>query len=92
MAFFELHSGLRFSIGLIFGCWAGVTLGVVIALMLVGRRMKQLEAENQLLSERLRKRATPLARTGTTGAGPSLVSSQGIHRSVSSPLRAVGGR
>ena len=88
MALFDVHPWLRFGVGFVAGCWIGAAVGIGIALMLAGRRLKQLETANMLLRIKLRARERQ-RRTGTDGPGPVLVMSPGFHRPASAPKRAV---
>ena len=90
MALFELHSWIRFGIGLIAGCWIGGTIGFAVAILLAGRRMHTLEAANSALRARLKTREMP-RRSGTAGAGPGTASGGGIHRPASAPLKVANG-
>ena len=90
MALFDVHPWLRFAVGLIAGCWIGAAIGMGIALVLAGRRLKQLETANMLLRIKLRARERQ-RRTGTEGPGPVLVVPPGAHRNASAPKRAANG-
>lgn len=63
---------LRFTVGLVIGCWAGVLIGGIIALLFAGRRLKQLETANMLLRVKLRSQEKQGQRTAA-GGGPILV-------------------
>ena len=70
MALAEVHSWARFIAGMLAGCWIGALVACGGILLLVGRRVHQLEAMNLLLRTRLRARSLP----PRGGAGePSLV-------------------
>lgn len=88
MALFDVHPWLRFGIGLLLGCWTGAAIGMAIALLLAGRRIKQLETANMLLRVKLRTRERQRG-TGTGGPGPVLVIPPGAHRPASAPRRAA---
>lgn len=88
MALFVLHPWIRFGAGLLAGCWIGVPLGIAVAVLLVGRRMRQLEAANELLRGKLRTRE----KAWQPGGGPTLVTAPGAARPATVRLRAVGGR
>ncbi|HEX4005727.1 MAG TPA: hypothetical protein VHX60_06105 [Acidobacteriaceae bacterium] len=92
MALFALHPWIRVAVDILVGCWIGVPFGMMIALTFAGRRIKQLECANNLLRMKLRTSEKPARANGTTGMGPSLVTSAATRRAVSAPLRAVGGR
>ena len=87
---FDIHPWLRFSVGLLVGCWIGVAIGCGLTLLLASRRLRQLQSANALLRLKLRVREKP-ARTGT---GPLLVvPSTGTHHSSGSFMgRAAGVR
>jgi hypothetical protein len=89
---FAFYPWLRFGIGVLAGCWIGAAVGLGITLILVGRRIQQLEEANLMLRAKLRARdkARP---SGTGGGGPVLVVPPGMNRPASSPLiRAAAGR
>lgn len=88
MALFDVHPWLRFGVGLLAGCWIGAAAGMAIALVLAGRRLRQLETANMLLRLKLRARERQ-RRTGTQGPGPVLVMPPGVHRPASAPRRAA---
>lgn len=80
----DAHLWARFVPGLLAGCWIGVIVGAGSALLLMGRRVRQLETINMLLRARLKLRekqqrpttATTLVmpRPGVTKPGPKPVS------------------
>jgi hypothetical protein len=72
MALFVVHAWAPFVSGMFVGCWIGATIGCAGILLVVGRRMRQLETINQLLRNKLKGREKP-QRTGTAGPGPTLV-------------------
>ncbi len=72
MALFVVHAWAPFVSGMFVGCWIGATVGCAGILLVVGRRMRQLETINQLLRNKLKGREKP-QRTGTGGPGPTLV-------------------
>jgi hypothetical protein len=88
MALFVLHSWIRFGVGLLAGCWIGVVIGMAIAILLAGRRMRSLESANLLLQLKLQVREKAW-RSGTEGAGPSLVPPANVDRPASAPRRAA---
>lgn len=90
MAFFEAHSWLRFSGGLIIGLWVGAAIGCAVTMLLAGRRLRQLETANLLLRVKLRTREKSQRRAGGA-AGPVLVVPPGANRPASSPLRRASG-
>jgi hypothetical protein len=70
MAFFEVHSLTRFLTGMLTGCWIGAGVGCAATLVLMGKRVRQLETINLLLRSKLRV----LDRSHRTGTGgPALV-------------------
>ena len=87
MALFVLHPWIRFGAGLLLGCWVGVPIGIAVAVLLVGRRMRQLEVANELLRNKLNVREKAW-RTG----GPMLVTNAGTPRPATVRMRAAGGR
>lgn len=88
MALFVLHPWIRFGAGLLLGCWVGVPIGIAVAVLLVGRRMRQLEMANELLRNKLNVRE----KAWRTGGGPTLVANSGTTRGATVRMRAVGGR
>jgi len=72
MAWLAVHPWAQFFTGLLLGCWIGAMIATACILLLVGRRLQQLEAVNQILRAKLRTRGKP-QRTGTGGSGPALV-------------------
>jgi hypothetical protein len=91
MALFVLHAWIRFDVGLMAGVWIGAFIGMAVAILLVGRRMRQLEAVNALLRMKLQSQEKG-RRMAAAGGGPSLVPPVSGHRPANSSLRAVGGR
>jgi hypothetical protein len=51
-----LYSWAHFLAGVVAGCWIGVIVGCGVALLLAGRRVRQLEAANLLLRVQLHAR------------------------------------
>lgn len=88
MAPLVLHSWIRFGVGLLAGCWIGVAIGMVIAIMLAARRIQKLESANLLLQMKLQVRESARG-AGREAAGPSLVSSASANRAASAPRRAA---
>jgi hypothetical protein len=74
VALFDVHPWARFIAGMLIGCWAGAVVACAGVLLLVGRRVRQLETTNLLLRTRLKARAVPLKQhTGIPGSHPVLV-------------------
>ncbi|HTX40862.1 MAG TPA: hypothetical protein VMD25_03465 [Acidobacteriaceae bacterium] len=89
-----MHPWVRFLTGLISGCWIGVVVGCAVTLVMVGKRMRQLQNTNLVLRLKLRSRAKPRP-TGTAGSGPLLVFPlREMNRPASAPMAKVasGGR
>ena len=92
MVLFDAHPWIRFTTGLILGCWTGVLVGCAIMIALTGGRLRQLAAANLLLREKLRSREKAWQTVGT-GTGPSPNSSSGVNRPPIAARRvAIGGR
>ena len=72
MTLFVVHPWAQFFAGVITGCWIGAIVAGAGLLLLVGRRVRQLESVNLLLRMKLKARPKP-QRTGTGGPGPTLV-------------------
>ncbi len=72
MALFVVHPWAPFVSGMLAGCWIGAAIGCAGVLLLVGRRVRQLETINLLLRAKLKVREKPQS-TGTAGGGPMLV-------------------
>jgi hypothetical protein len=72
MALIDVHPWARFFAGMLAGCWVGAAIASAGVLLMVGRRVRQLETINGLLRTKLRAREKP-KRTGTGGGGPTLV-------------------
>ncbi len=88
-----MHLWVRFLTGLISGCWVGVFIGCAVTVVLMGKRMRQLQSANLALRLRLRARARP--RPATVGTGPLLVRPfRETNRPASAPMAraAFGGR
>lgn len=90
MELLDLHSWVRFGAGLIAGWWIGAAIGLAIALLLAGRRIRQLETANALLRLKLRAREKSRHKA-TWSTGPVLVVPPGVNRSASSPRRPASG-
>lgn len=92
MVAIALYPWLRFGFGILTGCWIGVALGVGMAVILAGRRIKDLEEANALLRTKLRVR-DKARQSGTGGSGPILIVPPNVHRPASAPLgRVASGR
>ncbi|MFZ0273639.1 MAG: hypothetical protein WB524_12830 [Acidobacteriaceae bacterium] len=71
MALFDVHPWAQFIAGMLTGCWIGAAVACVGVLLVVGRRVRQLETLNLLLRTKLKARMP--RRMGTSGTGPTLV-------------------
>jgi len=76
MTLLEIHPWTRFIPGLLVSFWVGVAIGCAGALLMAGRRIRQLETVNALLRARLRTREKA-QHTGTGGVGPVLLVPRG---------------
>ena len=56
MLMLDLYPWARFIAGVVTGCWIGVMIGCAVALLLAGRRVRQLESMNLLLRLKLNAR------------------------------------
>ena len=72
MALLVVHPWAQFFAGMLVGCWIGAAVACAGVLLLIGRRVRHLEALNLVLRRKLKARISP-RRTGTTGTGPMLV-------------------
>jgi hypothetical protein len=72
MALFVVRPWAEFIAGVVAGCWIGAVIACVGVLLLVGRRVRQLEGINLLLRTKLKAYVRP-RRMGTAGTGPALV-------------------
>lgn len=72
MALVEVHPWAQFFTGMLIGCWIGAVIGCAGVLLLMGRRIRQLEGINLILRRKLRARRT-LRQAGAAGSGPMLV-------------------
>jgi hypothetical protein len=72
MTLFVVHPWAQFFAGVITGCWIGAIIACAGLLLLVGRRVRQLESVNFLLRMKLKARGRP-QRAATAGAGRTLV-------------------
>jgi hypothetical protein len=91
MALFEVRSLSGFLTGMLTGCWIGGLVACAATLLLMGKRVRQLETINRLLRSKLRLLERP-HRMGTGGPAlvmprPGTLRSEQAHRS-----RAVQGR
>lgn len=89
MALLEIHPWVRFFTGLFAGCWIGALIACAGVLLLMGRRVRQLESINLLLRTKLRARSRAqkaATGTGTGGGSPMLVMPlPGVHRKPDKP-------
>jgi hypothetical protein len=85
---FAIDPWLRFGLGVLTGCWIGGVVGLGVALILAGRRLRQLELANTMLRAKLRVRDKS-RQAGEGGGGPILVVPQGVNRPASAPLGRV---
>jgi hypothetical protein len=70
MAMFEIYPWARFLAGMLTGCWIGAAIATAGVILLMGRRVRQLESINILLRAKLKARAKARsAGTGTGGGG-----------------------
>jgi hypothetical protein len=89
MTLFVVHPWAQFFAGVITGCWIGAIIACAGLLLLVGRRVRQLESINQLLRTKLKVRIRP-QRTGTGKHGPTLVMPMpGAARKVEVPPQKI---
>lgn len=72
MALFDVHPWAQFFAGVLLGCWIGAVIAAAGVLLLVGRRVRQLETINLLLRTKVKAGMKP-PRTGTSGSGSMLV-------------------
>ncbi|HEY1501557.1 MAG TPA: hypothetical protein VGF88_18430 [Acidobacteriaceae bacterium] len=72
MALFVVRPWAEFFAGVVTGCWIGAVIACVGVLLLVGRRVRQLEGINLLLRTKLKAGLKPSV-TATAGSGPTLV-------------------
>jgi hypothetical protein len=72
MALLVVHPWAPFLTGMLAGCWIGAAIGCAGVLLLVGRRVRQLETINLLLRTKLKVREKP-QRTGASAHGQMLV-------------------
>jgi hypothetical protein len=80
MALISVHPWQGFFSGLLVGCWIGVAMGSVVTLLLMGRRVRQLETINQLLRSRLKSFERP--RKVGAGGPPIVMPLPGAGRST----------
>ncbi len=55
----DAHPWLRFTTGVIVGCWIGWLAGCGVALLFASRRLRQAEQVNRALRVKLRSRSKP---------------------------------
>lgn len=72
MTLLVAHPWAQFFTGLLVGCWIGAAIATAGVLLLVGRRIRQLEGVNLLLKTKL-KAHNKAAAVRTAGAGSMLV-------------------
>ncbi len=76
MALLVFHPWARFLAGMLTGCWIGALIASAGVILLMGRRVRQLESINLLLRTKLKARVKAPAAgsgTGTGGGGHMLV-------------------
>lgn len=83
-----VHPWAQFFAGMLIGCWIGAIIATAGILLLVGKRVRQLETVNLLLRTKLKARLKPL-RTGTGGSGSMLVMP---HPGSARPGGSIAGR
>jgi hypothetical protein len=91
MVLVEVHSWVRFFAGMLAGSWIGAVVACAGVLLLVGRRVRQLELINSRLRIRLKARSKS-RRTGTVagGGGSMLVMPlPGAHRKSEKPVSRI---
>lgn len=89
MALIIVHPWTGFFSGLLVGCWTGVVIGCGVTLLLAGKRVRQLEAINELLRTKLRSHEKP-RKTGT-GGPPIVMPMPAAGRSPSPPIARSAG-
>jgi hypothetical protein len=77
MLMLDLYPWARFIAGVVTGCWIGVMIGCAVALLLAGRRVRQLESMNLLLRLKLNARREQTGGLRATGPGLALPRSGG---------------
>lgn len=90
MALFVLHPWAQFLAGMLTGCWIGVVIGCGVTLLLVGKRIRQMETANLLLRSRLKSRGKQ-QKTGT-GGPPLFMPHPSPERSAGKPFGRAAGR
>jgi hypothetical protein len=89
MALLVVHAWAPFVTGMLAGCWIGAVIGCAGVLLVVGRRVRQLETINLLLRTKLKARQKPQG-TGTGGGGPTLVMPlPRAARETATPIRRI---
>lgn len=89
MAPFDMHPWARFFAGMLAGSWIGAAVACGGVLLLIGRRVRQLEDVNLLLRTKLKARTRAL-RAPRAGLGPTLVMPlPDSHRSSEKPASRV---
>jgi len=69
MAMFVIYPWVRFLAGMLTGCWIGAAIATAGVLLLMGRRVRQLESINLLLRTKLKARAKSRSAGSGTGSG-----------------------
>lgn len=72
MALLVVHPWAQFFAGMLIGCWIGGAVACAGLLLLIGRKVRQLEGINSILRRKLKARNL-VPRPGTGGPGPTLV-------------------
>jgi len=90
MALFVVYPWAKFLAGMLTGCWIGVVVGCAVTLLLVGKRVRELETGIVLLRNRLKARERP-QKTGT-GSAPLVMPRPAPGRSASRPVGRTAGR
>lgn len=73
MALFDVHPWAEIVAGTLIGCWAGAAIACAGVLLLVGRRVRQLEAINLLLRTRLKASLGTLQGRSAAGRSASML-------------------
>jgi hypothetical protein len=89
MALLVVHPWAQFFAGMLIGCWIGAAVACAGVLLLIGRKVRQLEGINLTLRMKLKAR-NALRRTGTGGPRPPLVMPiPGSLRKVEPPITRI---